>query len=149
MQGVITDGYRLLNEDHTLIVPLMRGGEPMAFGVSSAFKAAGFVHDKEQKDLTSEHLVNPQAIILVDSTVNTGDSIIEFIVYLRVKCPHIVIVIVTGVVQDGVVACEEFADMLRIDINLYLVALRISKNKYTGKSGTDSGHRLFNTTYLD
>jgi hypothetical protein len=29
-----------------------------------------------------------------------------------------------------------------------LVALRISKNKYTGTGGTDTGHRLFNSTHL-
>jgi uracil phosphoribosyltransferase len=33
-------GYRLLHEEATLIVPLMRGGEPMAFGVNEAFPLA-------------------------------------------------------------------------------------------------------------
>jgi len=29
------------------------------------------------------------------------------------------------------------------------VALRLSKNKFTGKGGTDTGNRLFNTIRLD
>ena len=37
VQGQVTKGYRLLREKETLIVALMRGGEPMALGVSQAF----------------------------------------------------------------------------------------------------------------
>ena len=29
------------------------------------------------------------------------------------------------------------------------LALRVSDNKYTGRGGTDTGHRLFNTPYFD
>jgi hypothetical protein len=39
-----TNGFRVLNKATTLIVPLMRGGEPMAFGVAHAFKTAAFAH---------------------------------------------------------------------------------------------------------
>jgi uracil phosphoribosyltransferase len=38
MQDHSTDGYRFRDETATLIVPLMRGGEPMALGVSKAFQ---------------------------------------------------------------------------------------------------------------
>ena len=33
--------------------------------------------------------------------------------------------------------------------DVVLVTLRVSKNKYTGTGGTDTGHRLFNSTHLD
>ncbi|OGM39486.1 hypothetical protein ABOM_011746 [Aspergillus bombycis] len=45
-QGHNTTGYQLWKEDKILIVALMRGGEPMAFGVSNAFQRAMFVHAK-------------------------------------------------------------------------------------------------------
>ncbi len=40
VQGHNTDGYRLQHETKTSIVALMRGGEPMAFGVSEALPLA-------------------------------------------------------------------------------------------------------------
>ena len=68
--------------------------------------------------------------------------------------------VVAGVVQEGAVVAKEgeeggkgdgngFAEMLRDDKELWVVALRKSENKYKGKGGTDTGHRLFGTTKLD
>ncbi|KAK3312150.1 hypothetical protein B0H66DRAFT_632633 [Apodospora peruviana] len=39
--------------------------------------------------------------------------------------------------------------MLATDEKLSLVALRLSENKFTGRGGTDTGNRLFNTPHLD
>lgn len=43
VQDLITEGHRLLDESKTCIVPLMRGGEPMARGVWEAFPSAMFL----------------------------------------------------------------------------------------------------------
>ncbi|KAF2683119.1 hypothetical protein K458DRAFT_390388 [Lentithecium fluviatile CBS 122367] len=149
VQGHLTDGYRLRAEQQTLIIPLMRGGESMAFGVSEAFKTASFAHAKKPEDLTTAQLAHSHTIILVDSVVNSGKSIVGFVDYLREVRPSVEIVVVTGVVQEDAVKMKRLGQMLRDDRKLSLVALRLSKNRYTGKGETDTGHRLFNTTYLD
>ncbi|KAF2871512.1 uracil phosphoribosyltransferase-domain-containing protein [Massariosphaeria phaeospora] len=149
VQGRNTDGYRLQDESKTLIVPLMRGGEPMAFGVSEALKSSSFHHAKHPEQLEKKHMDGKRTIILVDSVVNSGGSVIEFVDHVRKNYSKIQIVVVAGVVQAGAVRSGAFADMLKQDKKLTLVALRLSENKYKGKGGTDTGHRLFNTTNLD
>ena len=160
VQGGLTDGYRFRHEKATLIIPLMRGGEPMAFGVSKALSGAAFAHAKVFSDIDPKNFEGKRTIILVDSVINTGKSIVEFMVPLREACPRVRVVVVAGVVQEGAVVVKEgeegekgdgngFAEMLRDDKELWVVALRKSGNKYKGKGGTDTGHRLFGTTKLD
>lgn len=49
-------GHRLLHESQSLIAALMRGGEPMAFGVNDIFPLAMFVHADHHDDINSELL---------------------------------------------------------------------------------------------
>jgi len=49
-------GYRLLHEQQTLIVALMRGGEPMALGVNEAFLLAMFVYARCPDDIIPHHM---------------------------------------------------------------------------------------------
>lgn len=152
VQGGKTDGHRLRNEKRTTIVPLMRGGEPMAFGVSEAFPLAWFVHAKEPKQLEAHHILKQKTILLVDSVINNGTSVIEFVEHIRYIDAHVRIIVITGVVQAKAMSLESggaIAKLLEEDLNVDVVALRMSDNKYTGKGGTDTGHRLFNTTHLD
>ncbi|KAK0653165.1 uracil phosphoribosyltransferase-domain-containing protein [Cercophora newfieldiana] len=151
VQGNTTTGHRLRNEERTLIVALMRGGEPMALGVSEAFPAAGFLHAKVAGDITEEHLNGVMTMLLVDSVVNSGKTVVEFVDRVRRVAGKtaVRIVVVAGVVQAG--AVEEGAmlgSVLKGDGMLELVALRMSENKFTGRGGTDTGNRLFNTTRL-
>jgi uracil phosphoribosyltransferase/phosphoserine phosphatase/adenylate kinase len=146
------EGFRVRDEEKTLIIPLMRGGEPMAFGVSKALRQAAFVHSKKFGDIDQNHFKGRKTIILVDSVVNSGTSIVEYLVPLREKLPDVKIVVAAGVVQEGAVKVVKEGTLgyhLRKDPNLTLVALRTSLRKFTGKGTTDTGHRLFNTTYLD
>ncbi|KAF2634375.1 hypothetical protein P280DRAFT_260566 [Massarina eburnea CBS 473.64] len=151
VQKKMTDGYRLRDEEKTLIVPLMRGGEPMAFGVSKAFNTAMFAHAKTPDDLDRALVARCRAIVLVDSVVNSGKSVVEFVDALRGAESVFEgrIVVVTGVVQEGAVRRGALAELLRTDGEVFLVALRVSENEYKGRGGTDTGHRLFNTTMLD
>ena len=148
VQGTLTDGYRFRHEKATLIIPLMRGGEPLAFGVSKAMPSAGFAHARTFSDIKAGNWVGKRAVILVDSVINTGGSIVEFMHALRNKLPRLRVVVVVGVVQADAVKKGALADMLLRDGNLSIVALRESENKYKGQGTTDTGHRLFNTTYL-
>jgi len=151
VQGNMTTGHRLRNEEDTLIIALMRGGEPMALGVSEAFPAAGFLHAKNPIDLKEEHLSGVKIVLLVDSVVNSGKSVVEFVEHIRgIGGKGVRIVVVAGVVQAGAVQEEAvFGAMLKADEMLEVVMLRMSDNKFTGRRGTDTGNRLFNTTRLE
>jgi phosphoserine phosphatase/uracil phosphoribosyltransferase/adenylate kinase len=139
VQGHLATGYRLRNEDKMLIVALMRGGEPMALGVNEAFPLATFMHARDPPDLKEHHLRGYRVLSLVDSVVNSGKTVNDFVKHIRKLHAIIHIVVVAGVVQAE---CS-----LIQDANLTLIALRHSNNKFTGKGATDTGNRLFNTTH--
>lgn len=148
VQGHQADGYRLLHEEATLIVPLMRGGEPMAFGVNEAFPLAMFHHAKVPCDLQHEHLKGMATIILVDSVVNTGRSVLEFVEQIRSLNAAIYIVVVAGVIHSQTVSTSRIARALSRFEGLSFVALRLSDNQFTGRGTTDTGNRLFNTVHM-
>ncbi|KAJ2918152.1 hypothetical protein MD484_g2220, partial [Candolleomyces efflorescens] len=151
VQGRPTEGHRLRDEAETAIVAIMRGGEPMASGVNDAFPLASFVHAGEADELTPRRINDRKTIILVDSVINSGKTIVEFVEKVRLVSEAVRIVVVAGVVQADVMdsGTGTMARMLTGDGNAWLVALRMSKNKFTGKGGTDTGNRLFNTTQMD
>ncbi|KAJ5953024.1 uncharacterized protein N7479_011437 [Penicillium vulpinum] len=148
VQGHQTEGHRLLNEKATLIVPLMRGGEPMAFGVNDAFPIAMFHHAKLPEDIQHDHLKNMATIILVDSVVNSGKSILQFVKHIRSLHSTIRIVVVAGVIHSQTVSTGMIARELGRFNGLSFVALRLSDNQFTGSGTTDTGNRLFNTVHM-
>ena len=145
VQGHWTDGYRLCHEKKTTIVALMRGGEPMALGVSDAFPLAMLIHAHYPNDITPHHLQGQQTIVLVDSVVNSGRTVLQFLQYIRDIMASVRVIIVAGVIQSGFLSAPELARYKNVD----LIALRLSENKFTGKGTTDTGNRLFNTTHLE
>jgi uracil phosphoribosyltransferase/phosphoserine phosphatase/adenylylsulfate kinase-like enzyme len=147
VQGHTTSGHQLLHERSTSIIALMRGGEPMALGVNDAFPLAMFVHAKSPDDIKPEHLRDPGAVLLVDSVVNSGKTIVEFVQAIRNMHATIRIVVVAGVVQAESVSGERFEALGRYG-SVSLIALRLSNNKFTGRGTTDTGNRLFNTTHI-
>lgn len=144
-------GFRLKDGAKTLIVALMRAGEPMASGVSSAFPTAMFLHAKEPADLTPSRVNQASNILLVDGVVNEGTTMVKSIKHIRGVTPEARVVVVAGVVQGRCVGRKggnEFSQLVWDDNKLSVVALRISDNKYTGRGTVDTGNRLFNTTHL-
>ncbi|RYP09917.1 hypothetical protein DL765_008289 [Monosporascus sp. GIB2] len=148
VQGHQTSGYRVRDEQQTLIVALMRGGEPMALGVSEAVSSAVFMHANRAEDIARRHLEGHSAIVLVDSVINSGGMLVEFMRHIRGLDSTIRIVAVAGVLQEKAVSEGKLAHAFASDIRLSVVALRLSENKFTGKGSTDTGNRLFNTTHL-
>ncbi|KAL8655506.1 MAG: hypothetical protein Q9226_003017 [Calogaya cf. arnoldii] len=150
--GSETRGYQLQHEKKTTIVALMRGGEPMAFGVNDAFPHAMLVHAKDPGHVKTHHLAGQLTLILVDSVINTGKAIVDFIGYIRNNVHATIhIVVVAGVVQakcvtgpDGGTLVQQLASFARV----HIVALRISETSFVGSGQTDTGNRLFNTTHL-
>ena len=142
-------GSRLRHEGRTTIVALMRGGEPMASGVSDAFPLAWFLHAKKAGDITLDYLEAQATVILVDSVVNTGKTIVDAVRHIRKLHATIRIVVVAGVVQKECVSKNSLKDALAGLMGIHLVTLRYSDTKFTGSKATDTGNRLFNTTHLD
>ncbi|KAF8143822.1 uracil phosphoribosyltransferase-domain-containing protein [Mycena galopus ATCC 62051] len=151
VQGNQTTGHRLRHEKKTAIVALMRGGEPMALGVYKALPLAMFVHAKKPEELTKAHLEGRETVVLVDSVVNSGKSVEEFVQHIRraLDLTTIRIVVVAGVIQAQSLSDGILGNILARDDSVGFVALRLSENKYTGKGTTDTGNRLFNSTHLD
>ena len=148
VQGHDTSGHRLLHEQQTSIVALMRGGEAMALGVNDAFPLAMFVHASRPADIMLHHLQGKLTVVLVDSVVNSGKTVVQFVQHVRNLHATIRIVIIAGVVQAQSVSGGSHAQSLARHAELSLVALRLSDNKFTGRGSTDTGNRLFNTTHL-
>ncbi|MCJ1448016.1 MAG: hypothetical protein MMC23_008529 [Stictis urceolatum] len=149
VQAKRATGYHLLFEEQTLIVALMRGGEPMAFGVNEVFPQAMFLHAKDPDDLELHHLQKALTVVLVDSVVNNGKTVDQFVRHIRKTHDSIRIVIVAGVVQAQAVSSDGILTNLAHQAKLSLIALRLSNNKFTGSGSTDTGNRLFNTTHLE
>ncbi|KAL4985539.1 uracil phosphoribosyltransferase-domain-containing protein [Aspergillus falconensis] len=148
-QGKDIAGYQLLGEEQTLIVALMRGGQPMASGIYKIFPKARFHGAKEPKDIEKEYLEGIVTVILVDSVINSGRSMAQFVQHIREIDGAVRIIIVAGVIQDQAVKGCSLIRAAARSTELTVVALRLSKNKYTGKGTTDTGNRLFNTTHLN
>ena len=148
VQGYHTSGYRLFHEQQTSIVALMRGGEAMAFGVNNAFPRATFVHASRPDDVMLHHLLGQHTVVLVDSVVNSGKTVVQFVQYVRKLHATIRIIVVAGVVQSQSVSADSGVQALARHAKISLVTLRLSDNKFTGRGATDTGNRLFNTTHL-
>lgn len=152
VQGHQTLGHRVKNEKKTAIVALMRGGEPMAFGISDVLPLAIFLHAKRPEDVEARHLLGLETVLLVDSVVNTGKSIVEFVRHIRGLNSRVGIVVMAGVIQAKAVAAGPEGVLHQLhqgEPKVDVVAFRLSDNKFTGKGVTDTGARLFNTTELE
>ena len=99
-----TTGHRILHESHTTIVAVMRAGEPIALGVSDVLPTAMFVHANSPADIGSKHLQGQNTVVLVDSVINSGATTLKFLERIRTLHATIRIVVVAGVVQEGVVS---------------------------------------------
>ncbi|KAJ0419152.1 uracil phosphoribosyltransferase-domain-containing protein [Aspergillus carlsbadensis] len=147
-QGHDIVGHRLFQEKRALIVAIMRAGEPMALGINKVFPEAMFLHASRPDEIKPHHVEGNLSLILVDSVINNGTTLVRFVQHIKSLHAAIRIVVVTGVVQRKVVAgCSSIRRLTRSS-ELTLVALRVSENKYTGTGSTDTGNRLYNTTHL-
>nr|KAK5432368.1 hypothetical protein LTR18_011125 [Exophiala xenobiotica] len=109
----------------------MRGGEPMALGVNEILPMAPFLHAREPDDVKADLVDVMSTVILVDSVVNSGQTVVDFILHLMSLNAAIRIIIVAGVNR-----------------NINLITLRFSNNKFTGRGATDTGNRLNHTEAL-
>ncbi|KAH7248197.1 uracil phosphoribosyltransferase-domain-containing protein [Fusarium solani] len=148
VQGHRITGHRLRSEQQTTIAALMRGGEPMALEVNAVFPKARFIHAASVGNIKRHHVDGQYTMLLVDSVVNSGKTLMQFIEHVRGLHANIRIVVMAGVIQAEVVAETHPLAKLMGRHGTSLVALRLSENKFTGTKGTDTGNRLFNTPHL-
>lgn len=143
VQGAVFRG--VITSEHVLILPLMRGGEPMSRGVFRCFPRAKLIHynDEDAKASTTIESVlastNIKDIIIVDSVINEGRSIRRTLASLG-SSGRLRIHVLVAVMQK-----EASVELPTEFPRVQFLALRVSENKYTGKGGTDTGNRLFGT----
>lgn len=99
MLGNEVHGSQLGREDKAKVVAMMRGGKPVVFRVNSVFPRAWFVHEQAATELMAHHLRRQHAVILVDSVISTGKSIVEFVDHVRGLHPTIHVIVVACVIQ--------------------------------------------------
>ena len=127
-------------EKNTSILVLERGGRFFGDGVYMGAGGIFYSMDPKQDDAP---VINTERVVIVDSVINTGKSIMRIIDELKNHNPGIDVIIAANVIQNE--AAELFKDYL-------VFATRLSKNsfvgvnqsKQTGKTGPDTADRLFN-----
>ena len=127
-------------EKNTSILVLERGGRFFGDGV---YMGAGGIFYSMNPKQDDTPVINTERVVIVDSVINTGKSIMRIIDEIKKHNPGIDVIIAANVIQNE--AVELFKDYL-------VFATRLSKNsfvgvnqsKQTGKTGPDTADRLFN-----
>ncbi|KAI1125890.1 hypothetical protein F5Y10DRAFT_279191 [Nemania abortiva] len=130
--GLEEHATRLRDEHLMTIVALLPsvelvGGGLVASGVLDALPAARIMGAKTPIDVPTLALDGRHTVILVDSVVNSGRSIVQFVRHIRAICSGIRIVVIAAVVREQSVTEGDLAHMLAHDGSLYLIALHLSK----------------------
>ncbi|KAJ4229019.1 hypothetical protein NW759_003740 [Fusarium solani] len=89
----------LFGEEDTLIVGVMGDGRSMARGVREAFPSAMLIFTASTSDIADHDVHYKYTVILVDSSINSGQTMIRFIKHIRNCNPRTRIVVMTGAVQ--------------------------------------------------
>jgi hypoxanthine phosphoribosyltransferase len=71
----------------------------MALGVTEAFPSAMFVQAKRPEDIELHHLLQQRTVLLVDSVVNSGKTVVDFVQHIHSLHTTIHIVVLASVVQ--------------------------------------------------
>ena len=99
----------------------------MALGVKEVFPLASLMHVTSASDIQAMHLQGRVTVVLVDSVVNTGQTISQFIRRVRVISRAVRIVVVAGVVYEPTILTGPIMQLLNRDSRITFVTLRLSK----------------------
>lgn len=122
------------------VLVLERGGRFFGDGLYIGFGGKLYPHNPKKDVLPT---FDSNLILIVDSVINTGESILRLVEKLRKNNPLVKVCLVTNVIQKD--ALSKLRDCI-------LFAIRVSDNKFVGKrqkkqignSGPDTADRLFN-----
>ena len=135
--------YRTIPNVNTAVLVLERGGRFFGDGVYTGFGGVLFSYDPKKDDLPGIH---NNIVIIVDSVINTGRSIIDTISKLKQLDPDTEVIIATNVIQ------EKAIELLK---EYKIFAVRTSTNSFVGSrqseqkngKGPDTADRLYNYIY--
>lgn len=117
-----------------IIICLMRAGLFLSLGIFKHFPKATFILSSDE--FPHKDIFKDKTVIIVDSVINTGKSILNIIENISMAKQ---IIIATQVIQKN--AIKHFT-------TYRLYSIRVSDNSYSGIKYTDTGNRLFNTKEL-
>ncbi len=135
--GLPSVGWRLANQP--VIYAMMRAGLFLAEGIWEMIPSATLVPHHSLDPIVES--AEPRPIIIVDSVINSGNSIRALLKKVTAKT-DITVVTLVGYEETMAMLEREFPDVR-------FIAARISARSYVGKGGTDTGARLFGTTETD
>ena len=135
-----TEISKVIPSDDAAVLVLERGGRFFGDGVYMNFGGRFFPYNPSKEPLPS---IDASVIVIVDSVINTGKSLLEVVNQLRIANPLSEIIIVSNVIQEKAVPILQ-------DYKVFTV--RISSNSFKGKNqatqigntGPDTADRLFN-----
>lgn len=127
-------------EKNMSILVLERGGRFFGDGV---YMGAGGIFYSMNPKIDDTPAIKSERVVIVDSVINTGKSIMRIIEEIKKNNPGIDVVIAANVIQSE--AVELFKDYLvfvtRLSENSFV---GVNQSKQTGKTGPDTADRLFN-----
>ncbi|OJJ77022.1 hypothetical protein ASPBRDRAFT_190361 [Aspergillus brasiliensis CBS 101740] len=97
-------GYPLFHDGRVLIVPLTEDSSPMAPSFKSAFGESSVLEVSQATDIHLDQLLEIDAVVLVDSVVDSADNIARFVHHIRRLRPRLKVFIMVGVLQAELVA---------------------------------------------
>ena len=135
-----TEIAKVIPSDDAAVLVLERGGRFFGDGIYMSFGGRFFPYNPSTEELPH---IDATTIVIVDSVINTGKSLIAVIQQLRIANPSAEIIIASNVIQEKAVPLFQ---------NYKVFAVRISSNSFKGKNqatqigntGPDTADRLFN-----
>lgn len=130
----------LIPESGTAILVLERGGRFFGDGLYTSFGGTFYAIDPKTNALPK---IYADRIVIVDSVINTGRSILKIVEEVRLRHPGVDIIVATNVIQEAAIALFK---------GMKVFAVRASSNSFVGrnqakqigKTGPDTADRLFN-----
>ncbi len=139
-EKVLTTGKReniaYYDDSQFVIIGILRAGLYIAEGIRAIFPNAMYILAKTAEDIPQDIMQNTshKKIILADSVVNSGKTIMEFLQ----KIPSSnTLYLATNVLY------EPTQYKLLQKYALHIVTIRISTHSYVGQAQSDTGNRLF------
>lgn len=132
--------HHLIPNDDAAVIVLERGGRFFGDGLYTGFGGTFYSVDPKSGELPN---IRHSVIVIADSVINTGRSVLTMIETLQRMNPNAEICIAANVIQD---------DALERLCNYKLFAVRTSSNSFVGArqtiqkdgKGPDTADRLFN-----
>lgn len=135
-------GVQIKPGSELIVIAMMRAGLFVAEGIWASIPGSTLVLQSVNANLQTL-LAKGRSIVVVDSVINTGNSIrnvLAMVNKLEPSCVAVATLVAFRDTLDRLV--DEFPD---VDFHV----ARVSDHSYVGKGPTDTGSRLFGTTSWD